>query len=385
MLIKNAPLLLVVTIALSIPPALGADVLTYHNDNARTGWNPNETILTPSNVNSTSFGLKFKLPVDGKVDAQPLYVSNNPVFTGGNFVGNRNLIVVATENDSVYVFDGDTGVQYWRVSLLGNGETPSDDRGCNQITPEIGITATPVIDRNNGPAGAHGTIYVVAMSKSPGSSYHQRLYALDLANGQEDAVTSVQPTFPGTGPDSSGGTVMFDPGQYAERCGLLLVNRIVYTAWTSHCDSPPYSGWIVGYDQTTLTQTTVLNVNPNGTESGNSFWGSGAGPAADSNGNIYALTANGPFDATLNLSGFPNTGDYGDTFLKLSTQGALNVVDYFTPFNQAAEANADVDLGSGGTIVLPDMIDGNGITRHLAIGAGKDTNIYLVDRNNMGK
>jgi hypothetical protein len=384
MLTKRLVLLLSALFELAVSPAVGTDVLTYHNDNARDGWNPSETILTPSNVNAASFGLKFNLKVDGKVDAQPLYVSANPVFTGGNFVGNRDLIVVATENDSVYVFDSNTGALYWHLSLLGSGETPSDDRGCGQITPKIGITATPVIDRVNGPAGFHGTIYVVAMSKSPGPSYHQRLYALDLATGQQDAVTDVQPTFPGTGPDSSGGTAMFDPGQYAERCALLLLNGVVYTAWTSHCDIPAYSGWIVGYDQRTLSQTTVLNVNPNGPASGNSFWGSGAGPAADSNANIYALTANGPFDTSLN-SGFPSKGDYGDTFLKLSTQAGLQVVDYFTPFNQAEEAAGDVDLGSGGTIVLPDMIDGNGVTRHLAIGAGKDTNIYLVDRDNMGK
>ncbi|MBV8587507.1 MAG: PQQ-like beta-propeller repeat protein, partial [Verrucomicrobia bacterium] len=375
-----APLFAAMT--LTVASAFATDVLTYHNDNARDGWNPNETILTPSNVNSPSFGLKFNLMVDGKVDAQPLYVSINPVFTGGNFVGNRDLIVVATENDSVYVFDGNTGALYWHVLLLGSGETPSDDRGCGQVTPEIGITATPVIDRNNGLAGLHGTIYVVAMSKSPGPTYHQRLYALDLATGQEVGVQNVQPTFPGSGPDSSNGTVMFDPGQYKERAALLLLNGVVYTAFSSHCDISSYTGWMIGYDEKTLAQTTVLNVNPNGRDSGNSFWSSGDGPAADSNGNIFALTANGPFDTNLNSGGFPNAGDYGDTFLKVFTAGGLHVVDYFTP----DDANGgDNDLGSGGELVLPDMVDGNNNTRHLAVGAGKDANIYLVDRDNMGK
>jgi len=143
---------------------IATDVLTYHNDNARTGWNPNEVVLTPANVNPNAFGLLFNLIVDGKVDAQPLYVSNTPVFSGGIFKGNHNLIIVATEHDSLYAFDADTGVLYWQSVLLGSGETTSEPRfGCDQVTPEIGITATPVIDRNK---GSHGTIYVVAMSKT---------------------------------------------------------------------------------------------------------------------------------------------------------------------------------------------------------------------------
>src|ERR1700756_1565946 len=136
--------------------AFATDVLTYHNDNARTGWNPNEAILTPSNVKSSSFGLLFNLLVDGKVDAQPLYASNATVFSGTTFLGNHNLVVVATEHNSVYAFDADTGALYWHASLVGPGETPSDDRGCNQVVPEIGVTATPVLDRSGGAAGAHG-------------------------------------------------------------------------------------------------------------------------------------------------------------------------------------------------------------------------------------
>jgi hypothetical protein len=186
--------------------------------------------------------------------------------------------------------------------------------------------------------------------------------------------------------------VIFDPGAYKERPGLLLLNGIVYTAWSSHCDIAPYTSWIIGYNETTLGQVSVLNCDPNGPlnntflsdGSGNAFWNSGAGPAADANGNIYALSANGPFDTTL-VNGFPGGGDYGDTFLKLSPQGSLHVSDYFTPFDQAAGAAGDTDLGSGGAVVLPDMTDTNGRTRHLAIGAGKDSNIYLVDRDNMGK
>jgi hypothetical protein len=372
-------------------PGTAADVLTYHNDNARTGWNPNEVVLTPSNVNARSFGLKFILSVDGKVDAQPLYVSGAAVFSGTTSLGNHDLIIVATEHDSVYAFDADTGTLYWHASLVGPGETPSDDRGCSQVTPEIGVTATPAIDRG---VGTYGTIYLVAMSKSA-TAYHQRLHALNLATGQEVAGSpmEIRASYPGRGPHNDGsGHVIFDPGAYKERPGLLLLNGIVYTAWSSHCDRPPYTAWIIGYDEKTLGQTTVLNVDPNGPPngtflsdgSGNAFWNSGAGPAADAGGNIYALTANGPFDTNL-ASGFPSLGDYGDTFLKISTQGGLTVRDYFTPFDQAADAAGDLDLGSGGTVVLPDMVDAGGATRHLAVGAGKDKNIYLVDRDNLGK
>jgi hypothetical protein len=373
---------------------LAADVLTYHNDNARTGLNSAETTLTPLNVNANSFGRLFTLQVDGKVDAQPLYVSDAAVFSGPNPLGTHNLVIIATEHDSIYAFDADTGALYWHAFLVGPGETPSDNRGCDQVTPEIGVTATPVIDRSNGANGTNGTIYVVAMSKLA-QIYHQRLHALSLATGQEVAggPMEIQASYPGTGPHNDGnGHVIFDPSAYKERPGLLLLNGIVYTAWSSHCDNPPYTGWIIGYDERTLAQMTVLNVDPNGPPndtflsdgSGNSFWNSGAGPAADANGNIYALTANGPFD-TLLPNGFPSLGDYGDTFLKISTQAALTVSDYFTPFDQASDAAKDTDLGSGGAVVLPDMVDANGVTRHLAIGAGKDNNIYLVDRENMGK
>ena len=211
---------------------LSTDVLTYHNDNARTGWNPNEVVLTPANVNASTFGLKHNLLVDGKVDAQPLYVSNAAVFSGGSPQGNHNLVIVATEHDSLYAFDADTAALYWKTSLLLPGETPSDDRGCDQITPEIGVTATPVIDRSSGANGPNGTIYVVAMSKLA-TVYHQRLHALNLATGQEVAGSpmEIQASYPGTGPDHDGsGHVLFDPGAYKERPGLLLLNGIVYTA-----------------------------------------------------------------------------------------------------------------------------------------------------------
>jgi len=360
------------------PPPTTSSVTTWHNDNARTGQNVSETTLTTSNVNSSTFGMLFVLATDGAVDAQPLYLPNLSV------AGQKhNVIFVATEHGSVYGFDADSGTQLWQVSTLGSGETPSDDHGCNQVSPEIGVTSTPVIDPKS---GANGTIYVVAMSKDTHGNYHQRLHALDVTSGAEEfsGPKEIQATYPGTGDNSSNGNVIFDPGQQLERPGLLLLNGVIYTSWGSHCDFRPYTGWIIGYDENTLAQATVLNVTPNGNEG--SFWMSGAGPAADAGGNIYALDANGVFDATLNAQGFPSEGDYGNAFLKISTANKqLAVVDYFEESNQSQENSTDEDLGSGGAMVLPDLTDNSGVTHHLAVGAGKDANIYVVDRDSMGK
>jgi outer membrane protein assembly factor BamB len=360
------------------PGTSGVNVTTYHNDNARSGQNLGEAILTPSNVNSTNFGKLFVISVDGKVDAQPLYLTQ----IGISNQGVRNVLYVATEHGSVYAFDADNGSTLWRVSTLGTGETTSDDHGCGQVVPEIGITATPVIDPKAGP---HGTIYIVAMSKDGSGNYHQRLHALDVTTGAEEfgGPQEIQGTFPGTGDCSSGGNVVFAPGQYEERAGLLLLNGVLYMAWTSHCDIRPYTGWVMGYDQSNLAQVSVLNVTPNGNEG--SVWMSGAGLAADSSGNIFLLDANGTFDTAMDANGFPAQGDFGNAFLKISTAGKLSVADYFEMFNQSSENGSDEDLGSGGALVLPDLTDSAGQTRHLAVGAGKDSNIYVVDRDSMGK
>jgi hypothetical protein len=355
----------------------GTDVTTYHNDIARTGQNTTETVLTQANVNSATFGLLRNLPVDGLVDAEPLYLSQLSI--GGT---THNVVFVATEHDSVYAFDSDTGAQLWKVSLLGSGETTSDDRGCGQVTPEIGITSTPVIDRT---AGAHGILYAVAMSKTS-TTYFQRLHALDITTGAEleGGPVTVVGSYPGTGQNSSGGEVIFDPKQYKERAALLLLNGVIYTSWASHCDINPYTGWIMGYNQTTLAQTTILNLIPNGSEG--SIWQSGGGLAADPQGNIYALVANGTFDTTLDTNGFPNKQDFGNGFVKVSTAGGiLKVVDYFNMMNTTSESGSDTDLGSGGAMVLPDSPYGTGGTLNLAVGAGKDGNLYVVNRNNMGK
>jgi outer membrane protein assembly factor BamB len=358
--------------------AAAQDVLTWHNDNARSGQNLAERVLTLQNVSSKTFGKLFTISVDGKVDAEPLYARIETAHEGL-----RNVLFVATEHDSLYAFDADTGKQFWQVRLLKAGEMPSDDVNCGQIVPEIGITSTPVIDLHRGP---HGTIYVVAMSKDAEDRYIHRLHALDLRSGAEefDGPVEVHATFPGTGAASHGGTAVFDPKQYAERAALLLVNGVVYTTWTSHCDHNPYNGWIIAYNADTLRQTAVLDITANGEEG--AIWQSGAGPAADNEGNIYLLSANGSFDTKLNAQGYPSQGDFGNSFLKIAaSDGKLTVADYFTPFNVISENALDMDLGSGGPVVLPKMKDASGKMRRLVVGAAKDRNIYLLDRDAMGK
>jgi hypothetical protein len=367
--------------AIAGPSASFNGVLTYHNNNMRTGWNSNETALTLKNVNSSSFGKLFVIATDGLVDAEPLYAPS--INITGN--GTHNVLFVATEHDSVYGFDADSGAPLWQANMLGTGETTSDNRGCGQVTPEIGVTSTPVIDPTAGP---HGTIYVVAMSKDSSGNYHQRMHALDLTSGAEEfgGPKEIQAQYPGTGDNSQNGYVVFDPKQYKERAGLLLLNHLIYTSWASHCDDRPYTGWIMSYNETTLAQQSVLNVTPNGSEG--AIWAAGAGLAADSNtnGNIFFLDANGTFDTTLDGNGFPINGDYGNAILKLSTKkGKLAVADYFNMYNTVSESDADEDLGSGGAMVIPSFKDSNGTMHELVVGAGKDQNIYLANRTNMGK
>jgi hypothetical protein len=224
------------------------------------------------------------------------------------------------------------------------------------------------------------------MSKEASGNYHQRLHALDVNTGAElyNGPQEIQAKYPGTGDDSSGGNVIFDPAQYKERSGLLYIKGTIYLAWASHCDIRPYTGWIMAYNATTLAQTAVLNVTPNGNEG--AIWGSEAGLAADAQGDIFFLDANGAFDTTLNSKGFPSNGDYGNGFMRLSTaKGNLAVTDYFEMDNESQENGSDTDLGSGGVLLLPNTKDASGVLRKLAVGAGKDSNLYLVDRTSMGK
>jgi hypothetical protein len=347
-------------------------VTTYHNDNARTGQNLNETILTPANVNPNGFGRLFVQPVDGYIYAQPLYVP--AVSIGGQA---HNVVFVATENDSVYAFDADNtvganAIPLWQVSFINPPSVTTVDSAtdieCTDLVPQIGITGTPVIDPST------GTLYVVAKTNENGV-FVQRLHALDITTGNEKfgGPVVIQATVPGTGDGSS--QIVFDALHQNQRPGLLLDNGLVYIAWAAHCDHPPFHAWVLGYDASTLQQVVVWNSTPNGSDGG--VWQSGGGPAADSTG-IYFATGNGTFDG--------NTGgtDWGDTILKMSgpTGGTLQVLSYFTPFNQAVLFD-DQDLGSGGVVLLPDLPVGSA-HQQLLVQSGKEGSIYLVDRNNMG-
>jgi len=340
---------------------------THHNDNARTGQNLNETVLTPANVNPASFGKLSSYPLDGMAIASPLYVAN--VTIPGQ--GLRNVVYVATEHDSVYAFDADglAPGPLWQHTLLFSGATtvPSADTGeCCDIAPEIGVTGTPVIDPST------NTLYVVAKTKE-GSAYVQRLHALDLATGAEKSGSPVvlQASVPGNGAGSSGGMVPFDALHENQRPALLLLNGIVYIAFGSHGDQQPYHGWLLGYNASTLKQVLAYTVTPNA--NGGGVWQANSGPGADAAGNIYFITGNGAFDANT------NGRDYGDTFLKLNSAGS--VLDYFTPYNQATLNANNFDLGAAGPLLLPDQ---PGAHPHLMVSAGKNNTIYLVDRDNMG-
>jgi hypothetical protein len=358
--------------------ASSIDVVTYHYDNLRTGENTNEAILTPMNVNSTKFGKLGEFAVVGKVDAQPLYLSNLSIPG----VGTKNVLYVATEHGCVYAFDADSigssaSKPIWVTYTKLPDEVPSDDRGCGQVTPEIGVTSTPVIDRTR------GAIYVVAVSKNGAGNYIHRIHALDLTTGAElfGGPTIVTASYP----NASGGSVVFDPSLYNERPGLLELNGTIYTTWGSHCDAGPYTSWVMAYSADTLKQTSVLNLTPNGSDGG--IWMSGAAPALDASGNIYFIVGNGTFDTSLN-AGFPSQHDCGNCFAKISpisSSPPLSLVDYFTPSNTVTQSDQDLDFGSGGPLLLPDLMDASSMTRHLAVVSGKDANIYVLDRDNMGK
>jgi len=376
-LLRTTPCRIVALGLVALSASAQVAVLTYQYDNSRAGSNLNEAILAPANVNPTQFGKLFSYPVDGYVYAQPLYVPN--VAMPGK--GTHNVVFVATEHDSVYAFDADSNAgtnsaPLWHTSFLNSaaGVTtfPAGDTGCDQIVPEIGITGTPVIDPQT------GTLYAVGMTKETagsGASYVARLHALDIASGAEKPAgpAVIGASVPGTG--EGGTTVTFQARNYKQRPGLLFLNGVVYTAWSSHCDIGQYHGWLIGYDAQTLSRVAVYNNTPNGNEG--SFWAGGAAPAADSAGNIYLVAGNGSFDYA---SGGPNLGE---SYIKLSSAGGLAVADYFTPFNYADLNGRDLDVGSAGVSLLPDEA-GSALHPHLMVGAGKEGRIYLLDRSALG-
>ena len=386
------------------PPPAGAQagVWTYHNDNYRSGLNTNETILNLTNVNSASFGRLFTNTVDGCVYAQPLYVPG--VVMPGQ--GAHNVLFIATEHNTVYAFDADVPVTrgglLWKTNLgpaavttipgtftnknFGSRypESPPGAGHYTDIIPEVGITGTPVIDLSS------GTLYVDAFTGVVGgglTNYFHTLHALNITNGTERAGSPVVITasVAGTGVDSVGGKVTFNAKQENERSALTLVNGIVYICYAGYADTDPYHGWVIGFSTTNLTHLTnyVFNTDPNATiatfganaaEGG--IWMGGGGLSVDASNNLYFEVGNGSFSAT---NGSDNV-DFGDSFMKLSTTNGLKVADYFTPWNQAALQAADTDVGSGGLLLLPDQ---SGTFPHELLGAGKQGQIYLINRDQM--
>src|SRR6266851_3453315 len=350
-------------------------VFTYRNDGTRTGINTKEYLLSPSNVNTSSFGKLFSCTLDGNVYAQPLWVAN--VAIGG---GTHNVVIVATQHDSVYAFDADNGsgttcTQYWKVSLLtaaygaGAGATPAPpaDRGeTGDIPIEIGITSTPVID----PATNH--LFVVSKTKESGQ-YFQRLHRLNLADGTETAGSPqvVSASVTGSGNGSSNNSLPYIALHQNQRPGLALVNGIVYMASGSHGDISPWHGWIIGYNASTLTLATAFSSTPN--TNGGGIWMSGSAPVFDSSNNLYVISSNGTYDGST---------EFGDSFLKLSTLSGLALSDWFTPNNQLTLSLNNIDLGQGGAITLLDSVSGP--LPHLIIGGGKGGVLYLLNRDNMG-
>ena len=358
---------LVLCILGTLIAAAQTNVTTYHYDNARSGQNTKETILTLLNVNPTKFGKKFSVSVDGQIYAQPLYMSNLTI-SGGT----HNVVFVATEHDSLYAMDADTGIVYWHVSLLpaGGSTVTSSEVACQDITPQVGITGTPVID-----SSTH-TIYVLTKAKVNGT-YVQYLHALDVATHAEKfgGPVLIKASVAGTGDGSVGGKISFNAFFEHSRPGLLLENGHVIIAWASHCDNTPYHGWIMSYKASTLAQEAVYNTTANGSDGG--IWQSGSGGAADSNGNIFFVTGNGSFRSSQS--------NFGDTILKLGppSSGKFPLADWFTPHNQGSLNGGDTDLGSGGVLLLPDLPAGSA-HQHLLVQAGKEGTIYLIDRSKMG-
>jgi hypothetical protein len=371
-------------------PALGqVNVLTYHNDFARTGQNTNETILTPANVNMNTFGKIFSYPVDGQIFAQPLYVSGLAIPGQGI----HNVVFVVTMHDSVYAFDADStsgpnGGVLWQVNLGTSAVMPNNDFGnrygaYHDIRPEVGIIGTPVINL------AAGTIYLSAFTHE-GTNYVQRIHALSITTGTERPFSPVvvSATINGIGVASSGGKLAFDPmNNGLQRPALTLAGGVLYVCYSGFADTNPYHGWLLGFDAITLQQLTnrIFNTTPNSTVAawgGNAgeggLWMGGNGPLVDTATNLFFEVANGPFNADTNGT------EYGDSFMKLSTVNGLSVADFFTPHDQASLAAGDTDLGSGGPVLLPDEV-GSTNHPHLILGSGKSGTIYLVDRDNMGR
>jgi hypothetical protein len=359
-----------------------AGVYTYHDDLARDGANEKEYALTPADVNASSFGKLFSCPVDGAIYAQPLWVAHLTV--DGK---RRNVVFVATAHDGLYAFDADRSpcVRLWKANLIGRrhgsdgGEStvPSGatlhlvGKGDGDMTPEAGVTGTPVIDPRT------DTLYVVSESVdySLGLHFHARLHAIDLATGAEKPGSPV--TITATYAGEHGRIVRFDPRPENQRAGLAFANGTVYVAFASHEDRTPFYGWIMGYryDGSSFRQTCTFNVAPNAGEGG--VWMGGAAPAVDGEGNLYVVTGNAGFDAP---AADPPNDDYGDSFLKLSA--GLKVLQYFTPSDQHFNDVQNNDFGAGGAVLA--NLPAGGPVRRVAIVGGKDGDVFVIDRARLG-
>ncbi len=363
----------------NVPPT-PVNVLTYHNDNQRTGLNALETTLTPANVNANSFGKVGFLTTSDRVRTQPLYVSG--LMINGQV---HNVVYVEDDSNNVYAFDADSGDLLWQRNVLKALERTAPFAGTCPNAGNPGIVGTPVIDLSAGP---HGAIYFVAASYGGVlPRYHHRLHALDLSNGQElfGGPTEIIASYPGTGDNSYNGQVAFDPGKYFVRAALVESKGSIFFGFTSLCDERPYTGWVMQYSATNLRQLAVLNLTPNG-DSG-AIWQSGGGIAADSDGYLYLLNGNGTFDTVLNVQGFPQYGDFGNTIVKIAGSGAfpMKVADYFAMYNTVQQSDDDSDIGSSAPMLV-DVPSGHGTApARLVIGAGKDGHIYVANRQNMGK
>ena len=339
--------------------ASNVHVLTSRYDSARTGANLAEKVLTTTNVNGLSFGKVFTRNLDGQVYAQPLYV-------GG--VDGKNLVYVATEHNSVYAFDADdlrvTAPPVWQKNF--GPSVPAADTGCGLLTPEIGITSTPVIDV------VAKTIWFTAKTKENGDYVH-RLHALDIASGAErpNSPVVITASAPGSGAGSVGGVVTMDPLRHMNRPGLLKAGNAIYLGFASNCDIGPYHGWVLGYDATTLAQTAVHVDTPDGSEGG--IWHGGVGLNADENGDVFYVSGNGTFDGVSN---------FGNSVVRLHPDAAagaangLSVASFFTPFDSSDANDGDFDLGSTGGMLIPGT--------QLLVTGDKRGFGFLVDKNQLG-
>ena len=346
-------------------------VLTQHNDNTRAGWNDNETALTTSNVNVQQFGKVFTLTVDDQVYAQPLVVGDLAIGSE-----RRNVVYVATVNNTVYAFDGDDGTQYWKRNFTAPGMRPprnTDMTGAcggnyTNFSGNMGIVGTPVIDT------VTGTIYFVARSTTGGAAFVQDLHAVNIVSGSEVAGSPVRITanYAGNGDGSVNNVITFDAQKQNQRQGLTLVNGMVYVTFSSHCDWGPYHGWILGYNAATLQRQVVYNVTPNGYAGG--MWESGMGMAADAQGSLYIVTGNGTVGDSSDPTRLTNRGN---SALKLTLSGAtLQVSSYFTPFDYQAQNDADLDYGTMGSLLIPNST--------YFLTGGKDGSLYFLNKDNMG-